>query len=40
MVVRAASSKSERWATALHVGSAALSVVAGVVLAQRVIFTP
>ena len=40
MVVRAASSKSERWATALHVGSAALSVVAGIVLAQRVIFTP
>jgi ABC-type nickel/cobalt efflux system permease component RcnA len=40
MVVRAASSKSERWATALHVGAAALSVVAGVVLAQRVIFTP
>ena len=40
MAVRAASSKSECWATALHVGAAALSVVAGIVLAQRVIFTP
>jgi len=40
LVVRAASSKSERWATALHVGAAALSVVAGIVLAQRAIFAP
>lgn len=40
MVVRLASSKSERWATILHVGAAALSVVAGVVLAQQVIFMP
>ena len=40
MVVRAASSRSERWATILHVGAAALSVIAGVVLAQQVIFMP
>lgn len=40
MVVRLASRQSERWATILHVGAAALSVVAGVVLAQQVIFTP
>jgi len=40
VVVRLASSKSERWATILHVGAAALSVVAGVVLAQQVIFMP
>jgi ABC-type nickel/cobalt efflux system permease component RcnA len=38
MAVRAASSKSARWATILHVGAAALSIVAGVVLAQQVIF--
>lgn len=37
MVVRAASSKSERWATMLHVGAAALSVVAGIFLAQQVL---
>jgi len=37
MVVRAASSKSERWATALHVGAAAGSVIAGIVLAGRVL---
>lgn len=40
LVVRAASSRSARWATILHVGAAALSVVAGVVLAQQVIFMP
>jgi len=38
LVVRAASSRSARWATILHVGAAALSVVAGIVLAQQVIF--
>ena len=38
MVVRAASRQSERWASILHVGAAALSVVAGIVLAQQVIF--
>ena len=40
LVVRAASSRSAGWATILHVGAAALSVVAGVVLAQQVIFMP
>lgn len=40
LVVRLASRQSERWATILHVGAAALSVVAGVVLAQQVILTP
>jgi len=39
LVVRLASRQSERWATVLHVGAAALSVIAGVVLAQQVIFT-
>ena len=39
VVVRLASRQSERWATILHVGAAALSVVAGVALAQQVIFT-
>ena len=37
MVVRAASSRSARWATMLHVGAAALSVVAGIFLAQQVL---
>lgn len=39
-LVRLASRQSERWATMLHVGAAALSVVAGIVLAQQVIFMP
>ena len=39
VVVRLASRQSERWATMLHVGAAALSVAAGLVLAQQVIFT-
>ena len=39
IVVRLASRQSERWATMLHVGAAALSVAAGLVLAQQVIFT-
>lgn len=39
VVVRLASRQSERWATILHVGAAALSVVAGLLLAQQVIFT-
>jgi len=37
VVVRLASRQSERWATLLHVGAAALSVVAGLVLARHVI---
>jgi ABC-type nickel/cobalt efflux system permease component RcnA len=37
-LVRFASRRGTRWATALHVGSACVSVVAGVALAQRVVF--
>ena len=37
-LVRAASARGARWATALHLGSACVSVLAGVVLAQRVLF--
>jgi len=37
-LVRVASAKGARWATALHFGSACASVLAGVVLAQRVLF--
>ena len=40
MVVRLASRQSERWARILHVGAAALSVIAGIVLAQQVILMP
>jgi len=40
LVVRFASRQSTRWATLLHVGAAAGSVIAGIVLAQQVIFTP
>jgi ABC-type nickel/cobalt efflux system permease component RcnA len=40
VVIRFASRQGERWATLLHVGAAAASVLAGIVLAQRVIFTP
>jgi ABC-type nickel/cobalt efflux system permease component RcnA len=40
VVIRFASRRGERWATLLHVGAAAASVLAGIVLAQRVIFTP
>ena len=36
-LVRVASAKGARWATALHLGSACVSVLAGVVLAQRVL---
>ena len=37
-LVRVASAKGARWATALHLGSACVSVLAGIVLAQRVLF--
>jgi len=37
-LVRLASERGARWATLLHVGSACVSVLAGVVLAQRVLF--
>jgi len=37
-VVRLAAARGARWATALHVGSALASVVAGVVLAWRVVW--
>jgi ABC-type nickel/cobalt efflux system permease component RcnA len=40
VVIRLASRQGERWATLLHVGAAAASVLAGIVLAQRVIFAP
>jgi ABC-type nickel/cobalt efflux system permease component RcnA len=40
VVIRFASRQGEGWATLLHVGAAAASVLAGIVLAQRVIFTP
>ena len=39
VVVRLASRQGARWAAILHVGAAALSVVAGLLLAQQVIFT-
>jgi len=39
-LVRLASGRGARWATALHVGSAVGSVVAGLVLAQRVVLGP
>ncbi|HEX4573587.1 MAG TPA: hypothetical protein VH158_00550, partial [Gemmatimonadales bacterium] len=35
-VVRLASTRGARWATALHLGSAVVSVVVGIVLASRV----
>ena len=38
VLVRLAASRGTRWATLLHVGAAAGSVVAGVALAQQVIF--
>jgi ABC-type nickel/cobalt efflux system permease component RcnA len=37
-LVRLASERGARWATVLHVGSACVSVLAGVGLAQRVLF--
>lgn len=37
-VVRVAAERGARWATALHLGSAVASVLAGAVLAQRVVF--
>jgi len=37
-LVRLASERGARWATLLHVGAACVSVLAGVVLAQRVLF--
>src|SRR6266700_4157849 len=37
-MVRVASRRGATWATALHLGSAVVSVLAGVVLAQRVLF--
>ena len=40
VVIRLASRQGERWATLLHVGAAAVSIVAGIVLAQQVIFVP
>jgi len=40
VVVGLAAERSSRWATILHVGAAAGSVVAGIVLAQQVIATP
>ena len=39
-LVRLASGRGARWATALHVGSAVGSIVAGLVLAQRVVLGP
>ena len=38
--VRLAAQRGARWATAIHVGAAVGSVVAGVALAQQVIFRP
>lgn len=38
ILVRAASQRGTKWASALHLGSAAASIVAGVALAQRVVF--
>jgi len=40
VLVRLAVRRGTRWATVLHVGAAAGSVVAGVALAQQVIFSP
>lgn len=40
VLVRLAVERGTRWATLLHVGAAAASVVAGVALAQQVIFKP
>src|SRR5436309_1286159 len=40
VLVRFAADRGARWATILHVGAAAGSVVAGVVLAQQVIAAP
>ncbi len=40
LLVRVAAARGARWATALHVGSACLSVIAGVALARRVVFGP
>ena len=37
-LVRVASKRGTTWATALHLGSAVVSVLAGAVLAQRVVF--
>src|SRR5262249_58848155 len=37
LLVRFAAERSTRWATILHVGAAAASVVAGVALAQQVL---
>jgi hypothetical protein len=37
-LVRVASRRGTTWATALHLGSAVVSVLAGAVLAQRVVF--
>jgi ABC-type nickel/cobalt efflux system permease component RcnA len=37
-LVRVASQRGARWATLLHVGSACVSLLAGAVLAQRVLF--
>jgi ABC-type nickel/cobalt efflux system permease component RcnA len=40
VLVRMAAERGARWATLLHVGAAVASVVAGVALAQQVIFRP
>ena len=40
VLVRLAAERSARWASMLHVGAAVMSVVAGVVLAQKVIAAP
>jgi sulfite exporter TauE/SafE len=40
LVVRLAAERGTRWATILHVGAAVGSVLAGVALAQQVIFRP
>jgi ABC-type nickel/cobalt efflux system permease component RcnA len=40
VLVRLAAERGARWATILHVGAAVGSVVAGAVLAQRVVFAP
>ncbi|HET9387519.1 MAG TPA: hypothetical protein VFO67_20450 [Gemmatimonadales bacterium] len=39
VLVRRASQRGARWATVIHVGAAAASVVAGIVLAQQVLFS-
>lgn len=38
IMVRAASQRGTKWATGLHVASACVSIIAGVALAQRVVF--